>query len=502
MIPSRGAAVPQLVERGRSTLVRPGRRPHRVLLPAVPVLDPARYGQVPYRIHLGSHGSTWVSALRQQSVMVVGQAGTMKTRGVIAPNVLGWPGPVVAATTKPDLLRWCGGARTHLGDVWVFDPGEQLGALPDGLRRLGWSHLRGCASQDVAILRAEQLGAGHTGAGVENGSFWAGAGRQLLSRLLHAAALGQRPMSAVHRWVAKGDVGPAIELLAAAGEVDASRALQHLQAGQENGQNHLDNVLNQVQHMLAPYDSAVVRRHADEAVACGFDPVEFLERPSTVFVIAAADSSPDVSPLVVGLVEEIRAAANLLAGRSPAMTVPLPLLLALDETANICPLPSLDRIIFESRSKDIHVITVFQTYGQVTALFGELADGMLFQGGCSLFVGPQLDEHVVERLSALGGEETLRQSTVSHSRSTEGMTGGVRPWDAKHTTTTQHGWQQVPRFTQERVRSLPGTRAFALIRGHLGVIDVPPYDEIEPYASWARMGVVRDVVPGHAQSPP
>jgi hypothetical protein len=144
------------------------------------------------------------------------------------------------------------------------------------------------------------------------------------------------------------------------------------------------------------------------------------------------------------------------------------------------------------------VMCCFQTYGQCEQLFGGLADGFIFHGGCSLFLGPQGDEHVVERLVELGGVEWLAQRTATESRSTEGLLGGLRPWEATHSRTTSHGWERVPRFTEDRIRSLPRGRAFCRLYEELGVIDVPDFEAVEPFASWARMRPLVDVVPSAA----
>lgn len=497
MIPSTAARLPLLLERGRSQLVRAGRRPHPLLHPAVPLLDGARYGLRPFRLHLGTLGRDWVGAMRQQSLMAIGGPGSWKSRGLIVPNVLAWAGPVVAATTKPDVFRWCHASRTHRGQVWVFDPRGDAGPLPPGVRRLGWSHLRGCTSDDVAIQRAEQLGAGCSGAGVENGSFWAGSGRQLIAALLHAAALRGKPISAVHGWVAQGDVGEPIQLLERHGVITLARTLKAMRADER----HLGNVMHQARLMMAPYRSSVVRAQADAATRCGFDAVDFLRRPNTLFIVSPSDKDTDLSSLVVGLVEEVRAAALWLSDHSPTMAVPIPLLLALDETANISPLPSLDRIVWESRSRDIVVMCCFQTYGQCEQLFGGLADGFIFHGGCSLFLGPQGDEHVVERLHELGGMEWLAQRTTSATRSTDRLLGHLLPWEATRSRTTSHGWERVPRFTEERIRSLPRGRAFCRLYEELGVIDVPDFETTEPFASWAHMRPLVDVVPTAALTP-
>ncbi|MGH7746761.1 MAG: type IV secretory system conjugative DNA transfer family protein, partial [Candidatus Dormibacteria bacterium] len=209
MIPYR-QGVPAVMETGKTRLVRRYRRPHPLLHPAEPVLDACRYGLPRDQLYLATTSRRWVTAPWQQSAIVIGPPGSGKSRSVIAPNVLLWDGPVVATSSKRDLLDLCSGVRTHRGTVWVFDPLGVMGEPPRGTRRLCWSPLRGCGDHDVATVRAQHLAVDTHG--VENGGFWATRGRQLLGELFHAAAVGGVAMSIVHSWVAQQRLAPALAL--------------------------------------------------------------------------------------------------------------------------------------------------------------------------------------------------------------------------------------------------------------------------------------------------
>jgi type IV secretion system protein VirD4 len=481
--------LPAAVETGRARFIRRYHRPHQFLHPAEPMLDARRYGLPRDQLYLGTLGRRWVVAPWQQSAILIGPSGSGKSRSVIAPNVLLWDGPVVATSSKRDLLDLCVGVRTHRGAVWVFDPLGVLGELPRGVRRLCWSPLRGCADHDVAVLRAQHLGVDTRG--VENGGFWATRGRQLVAELLHAAALGGVAMGSVHSWVAQQRLAPALALCERHGARRSLEVLQSLQIGDER---QLRSVFAQASAMLSVFDSSRILAQADQADACGFDPDDFLERPNTVFVVCPSDAQISLASLVVGLVEEIRSAALRVSDRSASGELPLPLLLALDEVANIAPLPSLPAILAEGRARSIIVLCAFQTYGQAEALWRQRADGLVFSGGCSLFLAGVRDEHVLRRLELLGGRHFVPQVARSVSRSSRGPLDGWRWWDVQRTVSENHGWVEVPRLPAGVISAVRQPQAWLLMRGlPVGFVESLDLSGVSPFLSWALLRGVVDV---------
>lgn len=484
--------VPAVVETGKTRLVRRYQRPHRLLHPAEPVLDARRYGLPRDQLYLGTVGRRWVVAPWQQSAIVIGPPGSGKSRSVIAPNVLLWDGPVVATSSKRDLLDLCAGVRTHRGTVWVFDPLGVMGEVPRGTRRLCWSPLRGCADHDVASLRALHLGVDTRG--VENGGFWATRARQLLTELFHAAALGDVVMSTVHSWIAEQRLAPALALCE---RHEARRPLEVLQSLLGGEERQLRSVFAQTSAMLSAFDSSRILDQADKAERSGFDAYQFLDRANTVFVVCPSDAQVNLAPLVVGLVEEIRSAALRVSDRSATGELPLPLLLALDEVANIAPLPSLPAILAEGRARSIVVLCAFQTYGQAEGLWAQRADGLVFGGGCSLFLDGVRDEVVPRRLELLGGRRFVPQVTRSVSRSTRGPLGGFRLWDVQHTVSENLGWVEVPRLPAAAVAGVRAPQAWLLMRGlPVGLVDVPDLSLVDPFGTWAAARSPVDVVTG------
>ncbi|MBV9444569.1 MAG: type IV secretory system conjugative DNA transfer family protein, partial [Streptosporangiaceae bacterium] len=119
--------------------------------------------------------------------------------GSLACDILDVPGAVITTSTRTDLYDTTAGLRATRGPIAVFNP-SGLGNLPS---TVGFSPLLGCADPAVAAYRAADLIAAGSRAG-DHGerAHWESQARRVLTALLHAAALGNRDMTAVARWVA------------------------------------------------------------------------------------------------------------------------------------------------------------------------------------------------------------------------------------------------------------------------------------------------------------
>ena len=90
----------------------------------------------PGRLVLGVVGKRVISAEPRQSVIVFGPSQSRKTSGFAVPAILGWEGPVIAASIKADLVGDTMAYRRSRGDVACFDPTGST-----GLPAVRWSPL-------------------------------------------------------------------------------------------------------------------------------------------------------------------------------------------------------------------------------------------------------------------------------------------------------------------------------------------------------------------------
>lgn len=150
------------------------------------------------RLTLGSVGRQLLAAEAQTSLAVVGPTGCGKTIGFAIPNLLDWDGPVIATSVKGDLLDATLRERTKRGKVWIYDPTGVTGRAV-----AGWSPLAACREWSGAMRVAAWLceAAQPRVDSVNDGDYWYTQARKALAPHLHAAAVGNRTIADVVRWV-------------------------------------------------------------------------------------------------------------------------------------------------------------------------------------------------------------------------------------------------------------------------------------------------------------
>jgi type IV secretory pathway TraG/TraD family ATPase VirD4 len=152
---------------------------------------------------------------------------------------------------------------------------------------------------------------------------------------------------------------------------------------------------------------------------------EFTAGTSTLYICAGSDEQRHVAPLVAGVVRDLRTSAYRRAAElSPGSTHPgPPLLLALDEVANIAPLHDLPTVVAEGGSQGVVTLACLQDLSQAGARWGREADGFL-----SLFqakvVFPGIgDLRTLETISKLGGDIDVRHTSETRSSPWAGPLG-------------------------------------------------------------------------------
>lgn len=370
-------------------------------------------GAVPGRLVLGRVRSKLVAAEERQSVIVLGPTQSMKTTGFAIPSILEWDGPVVATSVKTDLLRDTIEARKSRGDVWVFDPTGST-KLP----RSTWSPLAFSTTWRGAQRTASWL-AGSTrtnGSGLSDADFWYAASAKLLSPLLFAAAVSDATMSEVVRWVNTQEEKRVRAILEAAGEEGARDAAE---ASWGREQRQKSSVYTTAETVLAAYEDPAV---AESAVACDIDPDVLLSTGRrTLYVVSPSHEQRRLRPLFETLLQSvINRAFEISSGQGRPLDPPL--LVVLDEAANIAPLRDLDTLASTAASHGIQLVSVFQDLAQISTRYGERAQTVVNNHRAKIVLSGISDTHTLQYASALLGDEEVLQSSITRgaqgSRST------------------------------------------------------------------------------------
>lgn len=412
-------------------------------------------GQVGYR--LGRHGGRDLWCSVEDSVLLVGPPRMGKGLHVVIPWVLDAPGPVIATSTRPDTLAVTLHARARRGPVAIFDP-QRLADLPDGLR---WSPVRGCEIPRTALVRARGLAAGAGwGRSVSDSEFWSGQTESTLRCLLHAAALESRRALDLYRWsLSPALAEDAVRILnrhpdAASGWADALEAVVHADPRTR------DSVWMGVRQSLAALADPDVLAAVDPDPRQAFDPAAFLRDSGTLFLLAAAVTSAGCGPLVAAFIEDITETARRLAARSAGARLDPPLLLALDEIANLTPLPSLPSLMAEGGGTGITTLAVLQSLAQARDKWGEhAADAMWDAATVKIVLGGLSKIRDLEDVSRLLGEVDEATQTLSRGRSGE--------------RSSSTSMRQMPVMPPSELRTLPfGTGVLLLRQARPIVLDL------------------------------
>jgi type IV secretory pathway TraG/TraD family ATPase VirD4 len=347
---------------------------------------------------------------------------------------------VLATSVKGDLVAATFEERAAHATAWIFDPTGSTGR-----HTASWSPLAACRTWEGARKTAAWLcSTARSGSGLNDEDFWFASASKLLAPYLLAAAASGRDMGQVVRWVDRQDETEVERILEAEGAEDALTAAT---ASWQRDERTRSSVFTTAEVVLQAYGDPVVLRSAERSE---IDPAALL-RGETLFVCAPSYEQERLRPVFVTLLQSVIAAAYDESLRRGAPLDP-PLLLVLDEAANIAPLKDLDTIASTAAGHGIQLVTIWQDLAQVRSRYGERAATVVNNHRAKLVLSGISDPATLEYASRLIGDAEVRDHSV---------------------TTDAKGGRSITRSTRERrlapdaeVRRIPpGTGV--LVYGHL-----------------------------------
>ena len=358
--------------------------------------------------------------------------------GLLAKLILHYPGPVVSTTTKADVFELTSGIRARRGPLHVFNP-QNIGGIASTFR---WNPIDGCEDEAVAIRRADGFANAVSLSGTEDASFWSSKASSYLRALFHAAALAVADMRVVVAW-ALGNAADAEEILAQAGNVQWALELGEMRGEAERTAATIKMVLSRaLAFMTDPKLMRSVLPGADEAE---FDIVAFLQQQGTVYLIAESehDDSP-VAPLFAAMAGEIHHVAAQLGQTAPAGRLGPPLLMALDEIVQTCPV-ALPTWLADSGGKGIQLIPVAHGEAQLrTRWQHDGAQVVLDTCGVKIWLPGISDTATLKMAGELCGQAALRERGQHHHSRHDVMTPDmIRQLPTGHALIVRGGYSPV-----------------------------------------------------------
>ncbi len=430
-------------------------------------------------VYLGAGAGGWAWAGPERPTLLLGPSRSGKTSSLVIPNVLAAPGPVVSTSTNPDVHNATPVARAERGWTLLYDPGGTVDP-PPGVLRVGWSPVNAARQWDGALMMADAMaGAAHRAQGEPadgaNAEHWSERATSLLAPLLHAAAIDGAPMAAVLHWVDRHDGSHPLSVLAArAGEdAPATDVLAGILATDGREQS---GIWSTASGILRAYRSTAA---LDSTEPPYFDAEAFCAGANTLYLCSSGRQQHLWAPLMVGLLSDVRDAAYRRAHEAPGGP---PVLLALDEAANIAPIPDLPAMVSEGAGQGLLTLASLQDLSQARRRWGRQGEAFLSLFGTTVVLPGIADLPTLQAISALAGDEEVPTRTVSTGPGHDGRRRPSVSWSTVHR----------PRLPVDAVgRGHPGT-ALALDAGNrIGWVRLTPAHATEPWRELVAAGRVR-----------
>ncbi len=321
----------------------------------------------------------WVTV--QEHGALIGPPRFFKT-ALLAFLVMFAPGSAVCTSSKPDIywLTWklrAQGRRHRLRKLWalitrrkyvppkarpvyVFAP--QFDSLPRNVR---WSPILGCEQPAVAIRRAQAFAGAAATEGTEDATFWQGKAKDSLQAMFAAAAMMGQDATALAKWSSPGGGGVNVPV-AVLRQHNADDWANKLAMLLGEATKTIETIQMVMQRALGFLDDPELAQAVLPAEGEQFDIDRFLAERGTLYMIAKSNGDDDASlaPLFAALACEIQFRATQIAAKTDGGRLDPPLLMALDEVTQICPVP-LPGWLADSGGQGISIWTGFHTPAQL-----------------------------------------------------------------------------------------------------------------------------------------
>jgi type IV secretory pathway TraG/TraD family ATPase VirD4 len=244
-----------------------------------------------------------------------------------------------------------------------------------------------------AVGRAWALStAARPGQQFTDAAHWVERAQALLAPLLHAAALEDAQLVVVLSWLHQRELRLAFEIL----ERHRAHLAHDLLAG-------ISTTEHREQSGIFSTADSILSGYRTEATLAGtrypnFDPDAFVRSSDTLYVCAPGSAHAQHAALVVALLQHLR---DAIAHRPRPWP---PVVWALDELANIAPIPDLPSVVADSAAQGLLVLACLQDLSQARARWGPAADGFLSLFPTNVILPGIADLSTLKVVSSIAGD--------------------------------------------------------------------------------------------------
>ncbi len=372
---------------------------------------------------------------------------TGKTTCRAIPEVLAAPGPVIATSNKRDLSDATAPIRAERGHVWLFDPNDVAGGVPDWW----WNPLSYVTDETTAATMANNFAAAGRTAADRADAHFENNGKALNAALLLAAACSSQPITMVWNWLNRSSDPAPLEALEDTGFVLMADELRGIYTTPSDERGSIFSTARRQAHWLT--NSAVlpwVCASGPNDARPQFSPASFATSTDTLFSLSR-EGQGSAGALVTSLTVAVTEAAEQAATLQASGRLAVPLVAVLDEAANVCRWPQLPDLYSHFGSRGIVLSTFLQSWSQGVEVWGEEGMRKLWSAAnVRVFGGGVADVKFLEELSKLLGSHDVLVSSSSRSN---------------HGTSQSSSWRRDRIMDVDDLGALPQGRALVLASG-------------------------------------
>ncbi|HEX6681295.1 MAG TPA: TraM recognition domain-containing protein [Candidatus Limnocylindrales bacterium] len=406
-------------------------------------------------------GQWFWAGFRDGMTCVMGP-GSNKTTAVVIPLALDAPGPAWVTSNRPDVVAALYTSRQDKGRFWCFDP-QRVADMPATWYYDPLGYIR--ERPEEADTRSEELAQHFASAGrpadARTDVFFDEAGRTLNACLLLAAALDNQPITQVLQWVSSRKNPRAVDILRQHDQIDSVKQLEGFaNLAADTANSIYQTAATQIRFLKNRSARAWVQRMGPDDDRPEFRPAEFVRSSGDLMVSLSREGVGSFGPLIAAMTRATIKAAEDYAATRPNGRLPVPLVMPLDEVANVCRIHELPDLISHAGGRGIFLMPIVQSPAQGKATWG--ADGWDKLWGASVIrlVGRGLiDTDFLEGISKAIGDQDVQR--VSHSKSS-GRGGGSR--------SSNTGWTTERIMPVSKLVELPQKRAVVIAAGDRGAL--------------------------------
>ncbi|WP_406395016.1 TraM recognition domain-containing protein [Streptomyces sp. NBC_00882] len=407
-----------------------------------------------------------------------------KTTSLAIPSMLGAPGPVLLTSNKAagDAFTTAYEARARVGAVWTMDPQQ----IAHAAREMWWNPLASATTLDGANRLAGHFLAASVDAS-QQGDFWSKAGSNILSQLLLAAALDERPITDIMQWLAFPADRTPLDILR---DHDFAAVAAQLKGTVEGPPETRDGIYETArQYASALLNAEIAVWVTPQRDVPEFRPEQFVTSTDTLFLLSK-DGGGGASALIAACADSVMRAATAQAERAGGRLDP-PMLAILDEAANVCKISDLPDLYSHLGSRGIIPITILQSYRQGQKVWGDAGMDAMWSASTVKVIGSGIDDpDFADKLSRLIGDHDVETTSTSHSDS------------GKSTSVSMRQERILP---ADAIRALPKGTALCFATGmRAAMLDLRPWyrepgaEQLSAASARASQAITARAVAKHA----